>query len=286
MKPKNSPRPPTIVGGFSVPPSHSNKLAGEINYRYAVDFPGESAGRIKLEEIAAKREFNESEPSGAEYPWPRLRQMRITCAMKPTIAFVKEAIRLGWDAQRICEHRRDYAQCAAEWAGLKSEATQSILDELEMSAEWAKCDELLALTAGTSDAMPESHTSIQEADDGPKDPPVPRAPTAVAASPVRETLAGVIAARPLGMNLDFSTPENRKTAVERWKRHWSTPERRCTSEDLTEAAYNVGDRAFLNQWENGKVRLRKPEASDRVRAIEVLLRQNTPPKWHTTGRSS
>jgi len=220
--------------------------------------------------------------SRAEYTWPpRLRQLRITCAMKPTMAFVKETIRLGWDAHRICEHRRDYALCAAEWAGLKSEATQEIMAELEASPEWAECDNLLALAKGR---LPESHTNIQKTDDGPKDPPVPQTPTVVPlAPPIPEPLPDVIVARrPDTMNPDFSTPESRKKAVEVWKSHWSTPERRCSSQDLTEAAYNKRDRAFLNQWENGKVRLLKAEASDRISAIEALLRNNTPPRWRTS----
>ena len=289
MKPKQSPTPPTRVGGdFAVPRKHSNKITGEINYRFAGDFPGESAGRIKLEEIAAKRVFNDSIESLADYTGPhRLRQMRITCAMKPTMAFVKEMIELGWDAQRICDHRRAYAQCAAEWAGLKRESMQDIIDELEASPEWVECDDLLALTkTGRSGALPESHTRAQKADGEPKDPPASQASTVVPfAAPMSEPRPCIISARgPDPLNPEFSTRENRKRAVEKWKTGWSTPERRCTSEDLTEAAYNSKDRAFLNRWENGKVGLVKPEASDRVRAIEALLRNNTPPKWRTAAR--
>jgi hypothetical protein len=164
MKPKESPKPPAKVAGFAVPPKHSNKITGEIDYGYPVGFPGESTGRIKLEEIAAKRAFNDSVESRADHVWPpRLRQMLITCAMKPTIAFVKEAIRLGWDAQRICDHRRAYAASAAEWAGLKTETTQDIMEELEASSEWADCDDLLALTNKRSEALQESPASTQKA---------------------------------------------------------------------------------------------------------------------------
>jgi hypothetical protein len=79
---------------------------------------------------------------------------------------------------------------------------------------------------------------------------------------------------------DLDTPEGRKCAREGWKRRWTTAERECTNDDLTEIAFNQKDRVFLNQWENGTLRLKDPRHSARVQAIESVLRQNTPPKWH------
>lgn len=82
----------------------------------------------------------------------------------------------------------------------------------------------------------------------------------------------------------LDTPEGRKAARESWKRHWTTPERDCTIDDLTEIAFNRKDRPFLNQWENGTLRLKDPSRSALVQAIEHVLRTNRPPKWHPAAR--
>lgn len=79
---------------------------------------------------------------------------------------------------------------------------------------------------------------------------------------------------------DLGTTQGRKAARNGWKAHWSTPERKCTNEDLTETAFRQKDSPFLNQWENGKLRVKDPDRSDRVGAIERVLRENTPPRWH------
>jgi hypothetical protein len=85
---------------------------------------------------------------------------------------------------------------------------------------------------------------------------------------------------------DLDTPEGRKCAREGWKRNWTTPERECTNDDLTERAYSQKDAPFLNQWENGKARLKEPGRSSRIQAIETILRNNVPPKWHPSARKS
>jgi hypothetical protein len=85
---------------------------------------------------------------------------------------------------------------------------------------------------------------------------------------------------------DLDTPDGRKTAREGWKRHWTTAERKCTNGDLTETACSQKDSPFLNQWVNGTLRLKDPGRSTRVQAIERVLRDNTPPKWHPLAKQT
>jgi hypothetical protein len=85
---------------------------------------------------------------------------------------------------------------------------------------------------------------------------------------------------------DLVTPEGKKAAKEAWKRHWSTTDRECTNDDLTEVAYSQKDAPFLNQWENGKTRLKEPGRSSRIQAIERVLRNNVPPRWHPAAQKS
>jgi hypothetical protein len=80
--------------------------------------------------------------------------------------------------------------------------------------------------------------------------------------------------------VNLNTPDDRKAATEAWKRHWSLRGRQCTNDDLTETAFSQKDTPFLNQWENGKTRLKNPNQSGRIHAIERVLRDNIPPKWH------
>lgn len=85
---------------------------------------------------------------------------------------------------------------------------------------------------------------------------------------------------------DLDTPYGRKAAREGWKRHWTTAERACRNNDLTEAAFNTKDRPFLNQWENGTTRLKNPRDSSRIQAIERVLRDNVPPRWHPSAKKN
>jgi uncharacterized protein YukE len=85
---------------------------------------------------------------------------------------------------------------------------------------------------------------------------------------------------------NLKTPGGRKLARDAWKKHWTTPERECTNDDLTETAFSQRDRPFLNQWENGNVRLKDPARSTRVQGIERVLRGNTPPKWHPAAKQT
>jgi hypothetical protein len=84
----------------------------------------------------------------------------------------------------------------------------------------------------------------------------------------------------------LETPEGRKAAREGWKQQWTTSERRCTNNDLTHTAFSQSDFAFLNQWENGKTRLKEPDRSGRVQAIERVLRNNIPPRWHPANKQN
>jgi hypothetical protein len=107
-----------------------------------------------------------------------------------------------------------------------------------------------------------------------KNDPAPEGPADVR-EPVGETRTLASAE-----SVDLYSVDGRRSAVARWKEYWSTSVRECTDEDLTETAYKTRDRSFLNQWINGKLRLRKPQSSDRVQAIQDALRKNTPPVWH------
>jgi len=82
----------------------------------------------------------------------------------------------------------------------------------------------------------------------------------------------------------LETPEGRKAATVSWKKNWSTPERKCTNDDLTETAFGCKDRPYLNQWQNGRIRLADPNGSQRVQSIEKVLIGDIPPKWHPESR--
>ena len=96
---------------------------------------------------------------------------------------------------------------------------------------------------------------------------------------VVENKSGASDPAPTG-SIFLETPVARKAATDNWKRNWSTPNRECTNDDLTETAFGGKDRSFLNQWQNGKTRLADPSRSTRVQAIEKVLRENIRPKSH------
>jgi hypothetical protein len=115
----------------------------------------------------------------------------------------------------------------------------------------------------------------------------PATPTQAALEPVapRATVtirepAGETRTSASAEGVDLSSVDGRRSAVARWKEYWHASDRECTDEDLTEKAYGSRDRSFLNQWINGTMRLKNPQNSDRVQAIEGALRTNTPPVWH------
>jgi hypothetical protein len=140
MNSKKSPTPPSNVGGTGSPciPS-SRTIAGEINYQYRPDFPENSKTHILEEQILARRDFNEK--SAAVRSERELRAMRFACAMRPTLAFAREAIRkmrLRWGESFISSLTREFIRAALTWAGLPADA------EFEDSAEWKQFeDELL-----------------------------------------------------------------------------------------------------------------------------------------------
>jgi hypothetical protein len=85
---------------------------------------------------------------------------------------------------------------------------------------------------------------------------------------------------------DLATPSGRKVARDGWKRLWTTRERKCSNNDLTETAFFQKDPPFLNQWANGTTRLKDPSRSTRIQAIERVLRNNVPPKWHSAAKTT
>ncbi len=146
--PKQAAEPPTSVGGTGLPSIATTGaiITGTINYRYTPEFPDDARGRVKLEQIRAARVFKEK--SKAVRVEVRLRSMRITCAMQPAIAFAREAIRLGWDANRTDYAVRSFALAAGIWAGLETHGAPGILEQLEASPEWQQYEAILLGSAG------------------------------------------------------------------------------------------------------------------------------------------
>ena len=108
---------------------------------------------MKAEQICAARDFNAG--SGAALSERDLQAMLVTCAMRPTLVFAREAIRLNWGADRIDSHVRDFVRRALAWVALAADT------DFEASAEWRQCeDELVEVSklqaAQIADPVPKS----------------------------------------------------------------------------------------------------------------------------------
>jgi len=159
--PKEAPKVPAVAGPSATSSVRSTpRISGTIIYQFPYGFPPESQNRVKLAEIAAKQQFNDTARDvQREF---LLRKMRITCLMQPTKTLVTEAIRLGWGVNTIYDCVRDFVLRAAGWAGLNI-GTQDFWDEIEASPEWKEYEEMLKGSTGKiSEALPESSGTTDE----------------------------------------------------------------------------------------------------------------------------
>jgi hypothetical protein len=233
-----------------------------FRYRYADDFPAENqvdieharlAGNAALERIPYSK-YSERKEIKKEWFW------QIMTAGADAIGRAGAAQRWGSDRRRdeLCNFGRELAR-AGELIGKSPHQFGQIL----RSRKWQGLDDLLFPRSVNSDMAGQVlHTA--------------------AAKPSSENNSSIAP----NWASDLTTIHGRQAARMGWKRHWSTPNRECTNADLTLTAYEQDDRAFLNQWENGKTRLKNPEASSRVQAIEEVLRNNSPPQWHPAAKRS
>jgi hypothetical protein len=118
---KPLPKPPSKVGGNASASSPSrDSVTGAINYNFPADFPASSRDRVKTAEIAAAQDINvkiKAARSGRE-----LRALRISCLMHPARAFLREANRLDWGADRIDSQIRAFFLSAQIWAGVAKDS--------------------------------------------------------------------------------------------------------------------------------------------------------------------
>jgi hypothetical protein len=153
-------------------------------------------------------------------------------------------------------------------AQYKKMAAGRVLESLRLRATGEQCDVALARSDSVEERQSDDSHRMESAANSKED----REASAPNGVPEWAT------------NLD--TPSGRKAAREGWKKFWSIPTRECTNEDLAEVALSTDDVPFLNQWENGKTRLKNPAGSERVLSIERTLRRNIAPKWHPAAKQT
>jgi hypothetical protein len=269
-----------------------------------VDFPHEFSAQarahIEAGRLKASRELGDAQAQKPPDAWKRGarewdRQEFHNYILRVFLAFAREACELGkvgiWTVDRVrsevdeflrrftieayyekgCDRFGEkFPKMTGDWGGGLLLDVEQLFHRAD---EWRQFeDELLAVAEQVAGSTHGSdRTTSQLATESSTEPVPPRNGTDVAVSDWAS---------------DLETTEGRKTAREGWKQHWTIPDRECTNDDLTETAFNQKDRPFLNQWENRTVRLKDPSRSSRVQAIERVLRENIPPRWHPAAKQS